>query len=96
MAVIKSTARFAASSEQQKLLQRNIHMQAMLIRGQLESEANKKRLATLEKFSTINAMLNPAELDSFIVWATAAVDRALIRANVPMLPERMADWDVIS
>lgn len=55
MAVISLAKRFAATSEQQKLLQRNISAQAEFARLATERADLRKRQATLDKLTTIEA-----------------------------------------
>jgi hypothetical protein len=81
MAVINGSKRYAASSEQQKLLQRNISAQAGHIRTQLDREEVRKRQAKLDRLAQMDAVLNPHKLDSFIGWCHAAVERAEQRAS---------------
>jgi hypothetical protein len=68
-------------SESQRILQRNIDMQSMLIRAERDSAENQRRLAMLEKLSRVNACLAPSEFDSFIRQTHYAVDAAFARAE---------------
>jgi cyclopropane fatty-acyl-phospholipid synthase-like methyltransferase len=90
MAVINSSTRYAATSEQQKRLQRNISAQAESARVQVELQDVRNRQAALDKLATINAVTDEVALTNIIEAFMAMVDRAM----VPILPDDIVNWDV--
>jgi uncharacterized protein YlxW (UPF0749 family) len=90
MAFISLAKRYAASSEQQKLLQRNISGQAESARLATDREDLRKRQATLDRLSAITVVTDEAAMSNLITGFTAMVDRAM----VPVLPDDIVAWDV--
>jgi hypothetical protein len=82
LAVIKSTARYAASSEQQKLLQRQIHQQAASIRHEQELNHVRAQRAKLAALEARSYLVNPLAFDSFLKRTLAMVDRAITNSQI--------------
>ena len=82
MAIIKSTARFAATSEQQKLLQRNIHAQAACIRNEQELDTARAQRAKLAALEARSYLVNPNQMECFLKRTMEMVDRAIANSQV--------------
>lgn len=77
MAVINSRTRYRATSEQQKLLQRNISSQAEAARLTTERADLHKRQQALDKLTALGVVVDQCALDSFIKSTIATVERVL-------------------
>lgn len=76
MAVINHRTRFAASSEQQKTLQRNISLQAEAARHTRDGVEAAERKLKLEQLAMVECVTNRQKMDDFIGWCLSAVIRA--------------------
>jgi hypothetical protein len=85
MAVINSRTRYRASSEQQKLLQRNISSQAEFARLTTERADLRRRQQALDRLTALSVVADHNTLDSFIDDAWQMVSRVL----TPVLPVTM-------
>ena len=82
MAVINGNKRYAATSEQHKLLQRNIHAQAASIRHERELDAVRAQRAKLAALEARSYLVNPQVFESFLNHTLAMVDRAILNSQV--------------
>lgn len=76
MAVINSRTRYRATSEQQKLLQRNISSQAEFARLTTERANIRARQDTLDKLTSLGAVPR-LTMDSFIEHTMTLVEHLL-------------------
>jgi hypothetical protein len=81
MAVINRTKRYAATSEQQKILQRQIHAIAQEAQHKAFREQLQQANAKLERLRTLGTITDRNQLDNFITFCNEAVDRAMLRAQ---------------
>ena len=96
MAVINVSKRYAATSEQQKLLQRQIHQQAACIRNERELDTVRAQRAKLAALEARSYLVNPQAMESFLKKTLAMVERAEVRARCPELPDHVGDWDQLT